>query len=144
VRCDHWSILLTEGEYCITLFPRVVGWGLASSHTYLLVICGLTGRDSWFAKSSWRGEGWADVVIVGLGRGRGVGGMAWSGSVPALSSGACRLMSSFISCSWGCLCCICRCWSSWFFRSLLHLRDTAPWGPCCLRGLSPMGGRPRL
>ena len=121
-----WSLerLLTEGEYCITFFLIVIGWGLGSSLTCVLVLCGLTGRERWVAESSLDDEEGADVVLVGFRRGGDAGDTAGSGPLAALSSGARRLKSSLMSCSWGCLCCLCRCWSSLFSLSLFRLRDT--------------------
>ena len=72
MRCELWSVLLTGGEYCIAVILRNVGWGLDSSLMCFFVSCGLTGSGSWVAESSWGGDAGADVVRVGLRRGRDV------------------------------------------------------------------------
>ena len=46
VCCGFWSVRLTEGESCITVFPRVDAWKLEISRADCLVLCRLTGRDS--------------------------------------------------------------------------------------------------
>ena len=99
-----WSGLITEGEYCVTSSPRIVGWGQDSSRAHFFVLDGLTGMDICISESSRGGEGGAEVVLVGLSMEEEVVGVAKSWSLlAALSSGAFRFMSSFISCSWGCL-----------------------------------------
>jgi hypothetical protein len=79
VCCRLWSVLLTEGEYCVTFSPRVVGWGLDISRAYFLVLGGLTERDSCVAESSWGVEGRADVVLIGPSREGEVEGVDGSG-----------------------------------------------------------------
>ncbi len=135
VCCKLWSILLTEGKYCAIFFPRVVRWGLDCSRAHFFVLDSLMGRESCAAESSRGGEEGADVVLVSPSREGEVGGVARSDSMAVLSSGAFRLMSSFISCSLGCVFCHCRCWSSlsllevvassgsyWSMRDLLPVR----------------------
>jgi hypothetical protein len=92
-------VWMIEGESCITVFPRVYEWELGISQTDCLVLGRLAGRDNWITLSSWGEEAEADVVLVGLCRGRGAPCVVGSNPLAALSSDAFRLMLSVISCS---------------------------------------------
>ena len=64
-----WNVSLTGGEYCFTLFSRVVGWGQSISRAQLLVFNVLVVKDvcvSWFPRGR---EGGVRVSLVGLGLG---------------------------------------------------------------------------
>ena len=83
-----WGVLLTEGEYCFTFSARVVGWGQDSSRSQLLILDGLTGRDSCVSWSPRGSEGGVEVVLVGSGREEKERGVVGSWSLAALSSDA--------------------------------------------------------